>query len=43
MRAHRIHGVIDAFRMAMRLALNAVKRRRMHHGRDRAAAKLVAV
>src|SRR5262249_34093348 len=38
MRAHGIHGVIDAFSMAMRLALNTVERRRVDHGRHRAGA-----
>jgi hypothetical protein len=38
MRAHCIHGVIDALSMAMRLAFNAVEGRWMHHGHYRTGA-----
>src|SRR6476469_6351290 len=33
--AHGIHGVINAFRAAVRLAFNPVQRRGMHHGHYR--------
>jgi len=32
MRAHGIHGVINALSVAMRLAFNAIERCWMHHG-----------